>query len=275
MAGNNLFLSYLSKILLLPAIIPVTKKPHRTSSMINCKNCNYEVSENFCANCGQAAKLKRIDKHYISHEVLHLLHFEKGFLYTAKQLVSRPGSSIREYISENRTRHMKPVAFLILTSLLYTLIAHLTHADKIYIEKEKIVFDKSSVGAIMGWVQTHYGYANIIMGFFIALCVQLVFRKYRYNFYETTVLLCFIMGEGMLLLSIEALFVGLLNAQIYKLLLTAIALAYPTWAIGNFFDKAKISSYIKAFFSYVLGYFLFYLAVILIGLTADAIMKML
>lgn len=86
--------------------------------MTNCKNCDNQITDKYCPNCGQSATLKRIDKHYISHEIQHLLHFEKGVFYTAKELLIRPGNSIREFIGENRNKHMKPVAFLILTSLL-------------------------------------------------------------------------------------------------------------------------------------------------------------
>jgi Protein of unknown function (DUF3667) len=164
----------------LAAIINQTLK-FRDKKMTTCKNCDNQIIGNFCSNCGQQAKLKRIDKHYISHEVLHLLHFEKGFFYTVKELITKPGNSIREFINENRNKHMKPVAFLILTSLLYTLIAHFFHADEIYNSKEKNLFGQSSIGDIQHWVQTHYGYANILMGIFIALCVKLLFRKYKYN----------------------------------------------------------------------------------------------
>ena len=168
---------------------------------------------------------------------------------------------------------MKPVPFLILTSLLYTLIAHFFHAEERYSNKEKLNLGKSSTDDIQHWVQTHYGYANILMGVFIALCVKLLFRKYRYNFFEITVLMCFVMGQGMLLLTVETFFSGLLNTQIYTVILLIIAFAYPTWAIGQFFDRTKAASYVKAFSAYILGYLFFQLAVIIVGLSTDLIIK--
>lgn len=246
---------------------------HRTHKMTNCKNCNHQISENFCPNCGNPAKLKRIDKHYISHEALHLLHFEKGFFYTAKELVTRPGDSIREFITENRNKHMKPVPFLILTSLLFTVIAHYFHADNIYNEKEKIELDQSSIGPILHWIQTHYGYANIISIVFYAFCVKLFFKKYNFNFFEIMILICFAMGQGMLFLTVESLFVGLLNQQAYIIIMTIIAFVYPIWVIGQFFDKSKVSSYVRAFGAYTLGYLLFYMAIIAVGLTVDLFIK--
>jgi hypothetical protein len=242
--------------------------------MTNCKNCNHQIIEKFCANCGQPAILKRIDKHYISHELFHLLHFEKGFFYTVKKLMTTPGSSIRGFIHDNRNKDMKPVAFLILTSLLYTLVAHFFHTEELYKSKEKFMFGKSSINDIQNWVQAHLGYANILMGGFITLCVKLFFRKYKYNLFEITILLCFVMGQGMLLLTVETLFTKAFNERWYLIILSIISFGYPTWAIGQFFDGKKIGSYFKAFFAYLFGYLLFQLAVIIIGLIADVIIKM-
>lgn len=47
-----------------------------------CQNCNHDIIENFCANCGQK-KYKRIDKKYLWDEVQYtFLHLNKGFLYS-------------------------------------------------------------------------------------------------------------------------------------------------------------------------------------------------
>jgi hypothetical protein len=80
-----------------------------------CKNYNSEVLSKFCAECGQPLALKRIDTHYIAHEIEHLLHFERGILHTIKELCIRPGQTIRKYISENRSRLVKPIVFIIIT----------------------------------------------------------------------------------------------------------------------------------------------------------------
>lgn len=241
--------------------------------MTNCKQCRQAITDNFCANCGHAAKIKRIDKHYLSHEILHLLHFEKGFPYTFRQLITRPGHSIREFITEDRSKHMKPVAYLILTSLLYTLVAHAFHADDFASNTQNDALSHSIYGKIQHWVQTNYGYANILMGGLIALCVSLFFRKYRYNLFEITVLLCFIMGEGMLILTLLTLFYGLLGKGAYAILLGVISLVYPTWAIGQFFDAKKPVSYVKAFFAYSLGYLSFQIVLLILAMAIDVISR--
>lgn len=68
-----------------------------SEGLTNCKNCNHRVNDNFCSKCGQAVQLKRIDAHYIQHEIVHVLHFESGIFYTIKELLIRPGQNIRMF----------------------------------------------------------------------------------------------------------------------------------------------------------------------------------
>ena len=241
--------------------------------MTNCKNCNHQIAEKYCPNCGQAATLKRIDKHYIFHEIQHLLHFEKGVFFTAKQLFLYPGISIREYIDDNRNKLMKPVPFLILTSLLFTFVAHFFDPEKIYGKQDNLLFEKSHINDILSWIQGHFGYANIIEAFFISIGVRLIFRKHNYNLFETTTIMCFVIGQSMLYFTVESLFIPILNKQIFMSILSIIAFVYPTWAIGQFYGKSKVSSYVKAFFAFLLGYIFFYLTIFLTGLTIDILTK--
>ncbi|MBO0929936.1 DUF3667 domain-containing protein [Fibrella aquatilis] len=251
----------------------MTTTQYEIDKATTCSNCGTDVTAHFCGHCGKSAKLERIDKHYISHEISHLFHFEKGLFYTVKELFTRPGDSIKEFIAENRSKHMKPVAFLILTSLLYTVVAHYSHAEEFNNSSVKLDFGKSAVGSLLHWMQTHYGYANIMMVVFTACCVKLLFRKYSYNLFEIMVLLCFVMGQGMLLATLVSCFYKLVSPGVYMNLFLASGFIYPAWAVGQFFDKTKITNYLKAFAAYVLGSVLFYTALIFVGLATDLLIK--
>lgn len=238
--------------------------------MIICKNCNHEISSNYCADCGMPAKLKRIDNHYILHEVEHVLHFERGIFYTIKELLLRPGKNVRIFISEDRNRLMKPIMFLIISSLLYTLVNHFFHLEDTYIQSDNSM--GTTATAIFGWVQNHYGYANIIMGIFVAFWTMLFFRKYNYNFFEVLILLCFVIGVSMMLYSLFAIVEGSTGLHLMRTS-GIITLLYCTWAIGQFFDKSKAFNYFKAFGAYLLGMITFTFAVILVGYLADLVIK--
>lgn len=237
---------------------------------MNCKNCNAEVHQNYCANCGQPVILKRIDGKYILHELEQILNFDRGILFTILELLIRPGENIRTFISENRSRLVKPVIFIIVTSLIYSLINQFLHIEDGYVQFEET--ELSTTGIIFQWVQDHYGYANIIMGIFIAFWTKLFFRKYNYNFFEILILLCFVMGVGMLIYSIFAIFQGLTDFDLMQIA-GIVGFVYAAWAIGQFFDKSKFSNYVKAFFAYFLGFVSFSITAVLIGNIIDWIIK--
>ncbi|WP_233138181.1 DUF3667 domain-containing protein [Mucilaginibacter sp. MD40] len=238
--------------------------------MINCGHCHTEIAYNYCPQCGQPAKLKRIDAHYIQHEVLHVLHFEKGIFYTIRELLIRPGRSVHIFMAENRSRLIKPVLFITLSSLLYTIISHFFHIEEGYVSMKGMVGPITT--SINNWIQNHYGYANIIMGIFIALWLKVFFRKSGYNFFEILILLCFIEGVGMLLFSVFAIVEGITN---YKLMAVSSALSavYISWGIGQFFNRAKLMSYVKALIAYLLGMLTFSIIVFAIGLIGDQFLK--
>lgn len=237
---------------------------------MNCKNCNTEVNSKFCPECGQTTNLKRIDGHYIIHEIEHVLHFERGILYTIRELAINPGQNVKNYLIENRNRLVKPIIFIIVTSLIYSICNSFFHFEDAY--TIKLDKNNSATIAISKWIQGHYGYANIIMAIFIALWTKLFFRKYKFNIFEILILLCFVMGMGMLFLSAFGIIQSLTNKNLI-LIGSVFSFVYTTWAIGQFYERSKIASYIKALLAYLLGMFTFYLTAIIIGKIIDIIVK--
>ena len=237
---------------------------------MNCKNCNVEVTTNFCPNCGHPIKLKRIDAHYIKNEIKHILHFEKGFLFTVRELITRPGDNVKHFITENRNRLVKPIIFLFITSLFYSLCNYIFHFEDSYIKN--LNHNQSSLDIIFKWIQGHYGYVNLIMGIFIAMWTKLFFRKYQFNLFEIFILLCFIMGLGMLIFSFFGIIQGLTQINLIQLS-SIIGIVYFTWAIGQFFDKGKLMSYVKAFFSYLIGMLTFIILAVIIAIIIDLVIK--
>jgi hypothetical protein len=80
------------------------------------------------------------------------------------------------------------------------------------------------------------------------------------------------MGMAMLILSVFALSEGLMKIPFMKVS-GFLVVSYCTWAIGHFFDKKKVVSYLKAFTSYVLGMLTFSASAILLGYLIDLFIK--
>ena len=94
---------------------------------IICKNCGHIYSGQFCNNCGQPSDTHKLNLHFIWHDLQHaFLHFDKGVLFTAKELFTRPGNSIREFIEGKRVKHFKPISLVIILATLYGVLSRPT-----------------------------------------------------------------------------------------------------------------------------------------------------
>lgn len=240
--------------------------------MNTCKKCNCEFQSNYCPDCGHPQKLERINSRYILSEIASVLNFQKGILYTIKELLIRPGHNIRVFISEDRNRLVKPIMFILITSLIYTIIGRIFHFEDGVIDgaRDALYNTDSATLAILKWIQENFGYANIIMAIFIGLWVKLFFRKYSFNFFEILILLCFIMGIEMLIYSAFDIIRGLTHTNIVPVEVL-VGFIYTTFAVGQFFDKRKIANYIKALVSYLIGMITFVFVAMGIGVLIDLI----
>jgi hypothetical protein len=236
--------------------------------MNSCKNCNEPVLLNYCSNCGQPAKLKRIDMRYIIQEIASVFNAERGLLYTTQRMLTSPGESTMHYITEDRSRYVKPTTFLIVTSLIYTIASHFLHFDskEFYMQQTEIEFP--TVNLFINWMIDYNGYMSIISGLFIALWVKLFFRKSQYNLFEIFTLICFISGISSLFFSVVIILQRLTHLRLVHISLL-IVIIYYAWAIGQFFDKKKAANYIKAFLSCILGVYLLGFLITIVAIFID------
>ncbi len=212
--------------------------------------------------------MKRIDRQYVLKEISGVLNFDKGILYTIKELLLRPGKNIQTFILEDRNRLVKPIMFIIVTSLIYVISQRLFSFEDGYLNVGG--FGESAVIKIFAWIQSNYGYANILMAIFIAAWIKIFFRKYNYNFFEILILLCFIMGVGMLIFMVFGIVESIAKIKLLHIA-GIIGVLYASWVIGQFFDKNKKVNYLKGLLSYLLGMITFVFVAIALGIGIDLI----
>lgn len=79
-----------------------------------CKKCKQHFKGHYCSNCGQPAETHKLDFHFLMHDIQHgLMHFDKGVLYSAGQLFTRPGDSIRDFIEGKELNILNPSHWLL------------------------------------------------------------------------------------------------------------------------------------------------------------------
>lgn len=167
-----------------------------------CQNCNSELNGNFCSHCGQSSNTHRLNFHFLWHDIQHgLLHIDKGFLYSAKELFTRPGHSIREFLQGKRIKHFKPISLVFILAGIYGLLSHyfdiklLSDNFKMSGSGEKF----NQIKSIFEWVSQHYSILALIQIPFFSVGTYLCFKKIRYNFIEHLVINAFIAGQKLII----------------------------------------------------------------------------
>lgn len=203
-------------------------------------------------------EIKRIDAKYISHEIQHLLHFDKGFPFTFKEVLIRPGKAVREYLGENREKYVKPIVFLVFSAVIYTLIIHFFHIEISVFNVKG--FGKASewqktldTEVINNWINSHLSYSAMLIGFFMALWTKLLFYKKGYNIFEIFVLLSYIFGVFFIFLLFFLLIGKSTGLLIFSQIGAYMGQIYIVFAMGQFFGGKKIINYVKGFICFFLG----------------------
>jgi len=235
--------------------------------MNSCKRCNEQVDSNYCPNCGQPTTLKKINGQYVVNEIVNLFA-DKGMIYTIRKVLISPGKSVKQFLTEERYRFVKPITFVVITSLFYAIIKYFFQP---IIDENTFVTPFLQIGSkgddategILRWLSENYAYSNMLILLFMAFWIKLFFRKYGYNIFEIFILLCFVSGISTLLLSIGIIFQSFTNLKFAQI--STVLSIYLVWAVAQFFDKKKVGCYAKVFLSYFLGGLIFAAIVLIIG----------
>jgi hypothetical protein len=82
-----------------------------------CLNCNYVVENRFCPNCGQEnTDTRKTFHHLFIHFFEDLTHYENAFWKTIKNLLLKPASLTKQYLSGKRLSYLAPVRLYIFIS---------------------------------------------------------------------------------------------------------------------------------------------------------------
>lgn len=168
---------------------------------IKCKNCSSQVKGNFCSQCGQTAKTHRLNFHFLWNDIQYgIFQVDKGLLFTVKELYSRPGHTIREFLTGKRVNHFKPLSMLIVLASLYGFIIHflqikMTGQLELSPETGKTLL----VEEINEWLSLHYAWFSLLTVPVFALSSYLCFFRRGYNFIEHFVLNTFATNQRLIL----------------------------------------------------------------------------
>lgn len=218
--------------------------------MIVCKNCGRIFDGKYCNNCGQSANTKRINKQFIleifEHGVLHLNH---GILYTIREILLRPGITIKKYLEGKRKKYTHPLTYIAFISVIYFLLR------SVFIKYPAAGASPDTNRIITDFIYNYYPKITVFV--FIplaALFTPLFYQDRHYNFFELFTFHCYVRGQFMLFELLMLFFNWLLvhsGATLPQIFITGCTILFNMlfmgWAQKQFFnDKNYLESFIKA-----------------------------
>lgn len=167
----------------------------------SCKNCGFIFEENYCNRCGQAANTGKLSGLYIVNDLQNgLFSFDNGILYSAKQLFTRPGHAIREFIAGKRINHHRPLSLVVLLATVYGLLYHFLDFNILaYANEDGNSNGVVSYNNINELISTHYAITILLSIPLYAVASYLIFKKQGYNFVEHMVLNAFVASQKIII----------------------------------------------------------------------------
>ncbi|MDR7371643.1 DUF3667 domain-containing protein [Flavobacterium aquidurense] len=222
---------------------------------IICKNCHQVFKGHYCNNCGQTAETHKINAHFLWHDIQHgLLHFDAGIPYSLKQLFTRPGHSIREFIEGKRVKHFKPLSLVAILAAFYGFLYHYYHIN-LFETSKKSDLDLTDFNE---WNATHFAWTTIATIPFYTIGTFIVFRKQGYNFFEFFVLNTFKASQRLFVQILTfpiLLYLNSINhAEKFSTITYLIGIILTFWTNIQFFNKISKT---KAFFLSILSHIIF------------------
>lgn len=247
-----------------------------------CQNCNREIAENFCGNCGQK-KFKRIDRKYISDELQYtVVHWNKGLLYTIKKLIKNPGKTARTFVEGDRVNHYKPISMVFILSGLGAFLSVKVFGFVDVMKAQMTASKSMSTGFADNYISFWMNYNAFIMLALIpiiAFFTKLVFRKWGHNYYEHIVMNSYglsLYSVLSMLVMYPILFLVKNDVHTFSLITNTSILLTPLimiWFFKGFYPEKKLTTIILRVLLMILMFAFSFFIIIFAGTLAFMLLK--
>jgi hypothetical protein len=239
--------------------------------MTTCKNCTQNFEGNYCPECGQKASTKRFSTKILFSELVDkILPIDRGVLYTSWQMLTHPGSMLRDYLDGKRAKITKPIQFLLIMvalSLIFFSQDEFKEGIKAGYSVSGDPQSDASKAFSQQWMQwITDNMTALVVGIipFMALMARWLFRKRDLNLAEHVVVSCYLVAGSTLAGMPVMLVMRLMGQNAYSPTMSGffglIYIAFCVWGYISLFKGYKAwNTGFKATLVVLLGYFLYIL----------------
>lgn len=217
-----------------------------------CQNCNFLYDGYFCPRCGQRymeGRFKFIEStQWIMAQVLNL---DKGFFYTAWELIKKPQTVINNYLQKATVRYMHPFRFAFIVATISALITvlsgafeptELAHLFPDQNEKQIEVLEKT-----FDYIKKYMSLIMVLSIPFYAIATYVMYKKRKYNYTEHLILNSYAYALS-LIIGLPLIFSILLPNGLYinGIVTTVVGVLSIAWVYSSFFQENYFYSILKS-----------------------------
>ena len=219
----------------------------------SCKNCGETSSKAYCPLCGQRLSVNQVTFKETFQDFADTVFSVNGpLLTTFKGLLKQPGVLFQEYLEGRRKKYYKPVAFFLLTTVLYLTTRSLIGFDPL---KDAMIQE------LDGWDFMLLNLDKMLFIFVFTLAIfSKIFFYFRNTLAEFIAISFYMIGVYTLIVTFNMFFVHYGNSNIKPVEILIMGV-YFIVAITSFLKRPKFLIIIKSF----VLYFLAFISYIIVG----------
>lgn len=240
----------------------------------------------FCPDCGQKLLPERLTVKSVSaNAFISIFNLERGFFYTIKELLIKPGELIENYLKGATKKYHNPIGLSIFLMTISVVIMALfmdndAYLDsmiaqtRIMIESMGLPFEEKGFRKSMNVIQNFYTVLPLLFIPGFALFAKLIFSSKKLNFAEHMVVFIY----STCIMALIGIFMNILYSIFPDLIQYMMVLSFPAWVfslfyvIRNFYKQSYALSVIYAILIFILAYISFLLVSIILGLIIGIVM---
>lgn len=234
-----------------------------TETHTYCKNCNSKVFDKFCPTCGQKTSVGKVTfKETLQDFIESVFSMNAPLFLTLKLLIVNPGKLFREFLQGKRKQYYKPVAFFILTTVVYLLIRSLLDYDPfqdssiIGIDEDAPEFiDGKKLASARNFILLHLDKLLFVFVFTLSLFMKLFFFQ-KYSFAEFVAIGFYLIGVYTIFATFNMFYIQYV-ASVMQAGALVLMFVYFAYALVSLFKTRKFLVIVKSVVLSLLALFLF------------------
>lgn len=221
-----------------------------------CKNCGTRSELNYCPGCGQRISVYKVTfKETFDDLADALFTVNAPLIITLKLLIINPGKLFTSYLAGQRRKYYKPVAFFLLTTLVYILIRSLIGFN-VFQNSNIVVQESAETGELLtkGRNFMLLNINNLLFIFVFTLaCFTKLFFYTKKTLAEYLAVSFYLVGMYTIIVTLNLFLIQYISLQFQPLAILVMGV-YFLYAMFSFFRKPIIPILLKGVLLYLFAF---------------------